>query len=118
MVCQQLLTEVYSSINGKVFQDSRNFCYVLEWKGERSVFKMPCFFSLKRRLYAIDLEAMLASPASCNDVEIIAPCGCDRCFVLTVPEILEMRSLLAGARVMMELNSLIYERLYRPVLGC
>lgn len=118
MVRQQKLAEVYSSMNGKVFQDNCTCRYVLEWKGERSAFKPLCFFGFKRRLDAIDVEVMLASPSACHDVEIVAPCGCDRCFVLTIPEILELRSLLSGARVMMELNSILYERLYRPVIGC
>lgn len=118
MARQQKLAEVYSSMNGKVFQDNCGFRYVLEWKGEQSAFRPLCFFGFKRRLDAIDVEGMLSSPSACHDVEIIAPCGCDRCFVLTIPEILELRSLLAGARVMMELNSILYERLYRPVIGC
>lgn len=116
-MARQQLIEVYSSINGKVFQDNQRFHYVLEWQGERSTFKAPCFFGFKRRLDGIDVEEMLSSPSACHDVEIVAPCGCDRCFVLTIPEILELRSLLSGARVMMELNSILYERLYRPVIG-
>ncbi len=118
MIQQPLLVEVYSSMNGKVFQDNCKGCYVLEWKGERTAFRPLCFFGLKRRLGAIDVERMIASPSASHDVEIVAPCGCERCFVLTIPEILELRSLLNGARVMMELNSIIYERLYRPVIGC
>ena len=114
---KQAVSEVYSTINGKVLQDNCENCFILEWQGERSLLKLPCFFGLKRRLDTIDIEKMLACPSTCNDFEVFSSCGCDRCFVLTIPEILEMRNLLNGARVMMELNSIIYERLYRPVLS-
>ncbi|WP_017733869.1 hypothetical protein [Nafulsella turpanensis] len=117
MVGKQAVSEVYSTINGKVLQDNRDYRFILEWQGESSTLKLPCFFGLKRRLDAIDIEQMLNSPSACHDVEIFSSCGCDRCFVLTIPEILELRNLLNGARVMLELNSIIYERLYRPVLS-
>lgn len=113
---KQSISEVFSTINGKVLQDNGHNCFVLEWQGERSMLKLPCFFGLKRRLDGIDIEKMLTSHSACNDFEIFSSCGCDRCFVLTIPEILEMRNLLSGARAMMELNSIIFERLYRPVL--
>lgn len=116
MTGKKAVAEVYSTINGKVFQDNQHLRFILEWQGERSVLKLPCFFGLKKQLDSINIERMLSNPSACHDVEIIAPCGCDRCFVLTVPEIIEFKSLLAGTKVMMELNSIIYERLHRPVL--
>lgn len=113
---KKAIAEVFSTINGKVFQDNQHLRFILEWQGEKSVLKLPCYFGLKKRIDAINIEKMLDDPSTSHDVEIIAPCGCDRCFVLTVPEIIEFKNLLAGARVMMELNSIIYERLHRPVL--
>lgn len=113
---KKAIAEVFSTLNGKVFQDNQQLRFILEWQGEKSVLKLPCFFGLKKRLDAINIDKMLSDPSACHDVEIIAPCGCDRCFVLTVPEIIEFKNLLSGAKVMMELNSIIYERLHRPVL--
>lgn len=116
MTAKKGVAEVFSTLNGKVFQDNQHLRFILEWQEERTELKLPCYFGLKKRIDAIDIEKMLKNPSACHDVEIIVPCGCDRCFVLTVPEIVEFKSLLAGARVMMELNSIIYERLHRPVL--
>ena len=116
MVVKKALVEVFSTMNGKVFQDNQKLCYVLEWYGEKTHLKLPCFFGLKKRVDALDLEAMLNNASSYHDFEILAPCGCDRCFVLSIPEIIEFKDLLSGARVMMELNSMLYERLHRPVL--
>lgn len=115
MSVKQAQAEIFSTLNGKVIQDNQNLSFIVEWQGKKSAFKLACFFGLKRRIDAVDVEKMLNSPASCHDIEIIAPCGSDRCFVLSIPEIIEFKSLLAGARVMMELNSIIFERLHRPV---
>ena len=116
MAVKQGVVEVFSTMNGKVFQDNQKLQFILEWQGVKSSLKLPCFFGLKRRIDAIDLEGMLNNPSAGYDFEVFAPCGCDRCFVLSIPEIIEFRNLLAGARVMMELNSIIYECLHRPVL--
>ena len=115
MSVKQAQIEVFSTLNGKVFQDNQKLCFVVEWQGEKTTFNLPCFFGLKRRVDAVDIEAMLQNPSSNHDFEIIAPCGCDHCFVLSIPEIIEFKNLLSGAKVMMELNSIIYERLHRPV---
>ncbi len=115
-MAKQGLAEVFSTMNGKVFQDNQKLSFLVEWKGVQSSYKLPCFFGLKRRIDAIDLVGMLNDPSAGYDFEVVAPCGSDRCFVLTIPEIIEFRSLLAGARVMLELNSIIYECLHRPVL--
>lgn len=116
MAAKKALVEVYSTRNGSIFQDNQSLRFVLEWKGIQTILKLPCFFGLKRRIDAVDIVQMLDNPSASYDVEIIVPCGCERCFVLTAPEIIEMKSLFEGTRVMMELNSIIYERLHRPVL--
>lgn len=115
MSVKQAQAEIFSTLNGTVYQDNQKLCFVVEWQGKKSDFKLPCFFGLKRRVDAVDIEKMLNNTSSCHDFEIIAPCGSDRCFVLNIPEIIEFRNLLSGAKVMMELNSIIYERLHRPV---
>ena len=64
-------------------------------------------------LDSIDVDAMALNPAKSSDIEIISPCGSERCYVLTLSELLEFKELLAGARVMLQLNSILHERLYR-----
>lgn len=110
---EQHLKSIYSTLNGCVYQDNKHNVLVLEWYGRRSLLKLPCFFSLKRLTDAIDIEHLLSDATRSRDIEILTPCGCDRCFVLTIPEILEFRDLLCGTRAMMELNSILHERLQR-----
>jgi hypothetical protein len=56
----------------------------------------------------------MASDASrAADVEIISLCACENCYVLTLPQVVAFKELLAGAKVMLDLNSIIHERLRR-----
>ena len=116
MAVKKAQVEVFSTMNGKVYQDNQKLCFLLEWKGERTTLKLPCFFGLKKKVDSVNLEELLNNPTAGGDFEIISSCGCERCFVLSIPEIIEFKNLLSGTRVMMELNSIIYECLYRPVL--
>ena len=105
--------EIYRTPNGCVYQCDRKRCFAIDFGGYLTEYKFPCFFALKKLIDKIDLEAMAMDPSKSSDVEIISPCGSERCYVLTLPELIEFKDLLAGARVMLQLNSIIHERLYR-----
>lgn len=105
--------EIYSTANGCVYQCDKKRCFAVDFGGYLTEFKLPCFFALKKLVDSIDLESMALDPSKSSDVEIVSPCGCDRCYVLTLPQLLEFRELLSGTRVMLQLNSILHERLYR-----
>ena len=107
------LKEIYSTRRGSVYQCDSKRCFVVDFAGEMTEFKLPCFFALKKLVDSIDLEGMALNPSKSSDIEIISPCGSDRCYVLTLPELIEFKELLTGARVMLQLNSILHERLYR-----
>lgn len=110
---QSHLKEIYTTSNGCVYQCDKRRCFVVDFGGYMTEFKLPCFFALKRLVDSIDLETMALNPSKSSDIEIISPCGSDRCFVLTLPELIEFKELLSGTRVMLQLNSILHERLYR-----
>lgn len=105
--------EIYRTAHGCVYQCDSKRCFAVEFGGEITEFKLPCFFALKKLVDSIDIESMALNPSKSSDVEIISPCGVDRCYVLTLHELLEFKELLSGARVMLQLNSILHERLYR-----
>lgn len=105
--------EIYSTAHGCVYQCDKKRCFAIDFGGDVTEFKFPCFLALKRQVDLIDLEPMVADPSNSSDIEIISPCGSERCFVLTLSELIEFKELLSGARVMLQLNSIIHERLYR-----
>lgn len=107
--------EIYRTKNGCVYQCDEKRCFSVDFGGYVEDFKFPCFLALKRLVDKIDLDAMALDPRKASDIEIISPCGSERCYVLTLPELIEFKELLSGARVMLQLNSILHERLYRIV---
>lgn len=111
------LKEIYRTPNGCVYQCDKKRCFSIDFGGYVTEFKFPCFVALKNLVDSIDLDAMVLNPENAADIEIINPCGSERCYVLTFSQLLEFKELLAGAKVMLQLNSILHERLYRKVVA-
>ena len=109
--------EVYRNRLGCIYQDDRHKCYILEYNGHTTTLSVNCFFHLKKQFDQIDIAAVVNNLSLSADITIIAPHSCDRVFALTLSELLEIKDLFAGARVMLELNSIVQERIYAPVLS-
>ena len=105
------LTEIFSTRHGCVYQCDNQHRLFVEFSGIRTAFKVQGLFKLKRLVDSIDLDAMAQNPCRVADFEIVHLPGCERCFVLTLTDILKLRDLLSGAVVMLELNSILQERL-------
>lgn len=110
MTCSDL-NELFKSEHGAVYQCSKNNCYWLEFKGEASSFKVADFLRFKRNVDSIDLDTLLTDSSRSADYTILMPYRCNRCFILTALDIINLRELLAGARFMIELNSILSVRL-------
>jgi hypothetical protein len=106
------LKKVFSTDSGTVYQCDQSLCFWIDFGGHLTSFKVPCFFSLKKLVDKIDLNAMALNPSHSADVEIINPCGCERIFVLSLTQAVEFKELLSGAKVMLELNSILRQRLH------
>jgi hypothetical protein len=104
--------EIFITEAGAMYQSNRERCFWLQFKNELTALQVNDFYYLKKSLDSIDLDAMALHPEKAYDYEIIALNACERCFILSLSEILALRELLAGTSVMLELNSIIYERLY------
>ena len=111
------LKEIFRTAHGCVYQCDKKRCFSIDFAGYLTDFKFPCFLALKKLVDSIDLDEMVLNPDNAADIEIINPCGSDRCYVLTFSQMLEFKELLAGAKVMLQLNSILHERLYRKVLA-
>ena len=107
-------TEIFSTAFGKVSQCDKKHCFIIEFEGKETEVNVPCFFCLKRMVDKVDLHAMASNVDAAADVEIVAPHGCNHCFALTISQVIQLKELLAGAKVMLELNSIIHERLHKP----
>ena len=105
------LTEIYSTGTGAVFQCDMRNRLVVNFGGSLSVLKVDAFLRLKKVVDSIDLQEMAINTKRSSDLEIISVCGCEPVFILTLPELHALRELLAGAKFILELNSMLHERL-------
>jgi len=105
------LIELYQTHAGVVFQCNRNNCYVLEFGGEQTRFRVSDFFSFKKKVDQIDLDAMIADPSPGADYVVLMPCRSQRCFLLSIEDVLDLRELLDGAKFAIELNAILRARL-------
>jgi hypothetical protein len=111
MVKAAHLNEVFVSNEGGVYQDDKRNCLVVEFLGEQACYDIKGFFQLKALVDQVDIYHMIQD-ATTAGLEIINPLFSERCYVLNLCEILKLRSLLNGAKTMLELNSIIQERIY------
>ncbi|NGF56035.1 hypothetical protein G5B00_05850 [Parapedobacter sp. SGR-10] len=105
MVCPLAhVEEVFKTDFGAVYQCSRKNCYWLEFQHTTTAFKVSDFIHFKKRIDAIDIEKMLCDSSRSSDFEIVMPFRTERCFLLTVEDILNLRELLSGAKFVLELK--------------
>lgn len=108
MLCSnRILEDVFVTDKGAVRQCNNKNCYWLDFKGKETRLKIGDLFYFKKRIDQIDIDKMLHDPSRSSDFEIIMPFRIERCFVLSVQDILHLREILAGAKFMIELNSQI-----------
>lgn len=97
---------------GSVQQCNKSHKIILTFGKLATRFSLPCFLELKKKVDAINLEQMAEDISVAGDVVIISPCGCERVFLLDMTQVFQIKELLAGAKTMISLNSILYERLY------
>lgn len=107
------LTEVFTTTMGAVFQCDHESCWYIDFGGTLARFDYRCLLLLKKSIYNINVEKLLLKSAKSADIEIVFICASDHCYVLDTLEIIAMKELLEGAFAMLELNHIIYDRLYR-----
>ena len=110
-VCKNL-EEIFRTPHGVVYQCNGSNCFWLEFAGDVSAFKINDFLHLKKRVEQIDVKEMAQNTARVADVVILSPFRSERCFVLTLTDVLNLRELLQGAKVMLDLNSMLYDCLH------
>lgn len=108
MICPLAnVEEVFKTSEGAVYQCSRKNCYWLEFQNTTTSFSVSDFFKFKKRIDSVDIEKMICDSSRSADVEIVMPFRTERCFVLTVSDILNLREILDGAKFVIELNGQI-----------
>lgn len=110
------LATVFETTQGGVYQSDNENCWYVDFAGKLNRFDYRCMMKLKKAVLGIDIEALLLATDKAPDVEIVFICACDHTYVLTLLEIIAFKELLEGTFVMLELNRIIHDRVYR--LAC
>lgn len=107
------LTKVFETAEGCVYQSDKENCFYIDFNNRVIKYTVGCFFRLKGIVDRLNIEEMALNTDRGADIALISPCACEHCYALTLKEVLAFKELLQGAKVMLELNSIIRERLYR-----
>lgn len=104
---------IFNTSNASLYQCNASESYILAFQGSEVKFRACELIAFKRKIQKLDLTNLLSSDTP--DIEILHMPSCDRLFVLTVYDVLELRELFAGAFAMLELNSLIHKAIIRKI---
>lgn len=107
---------IHQTVNGKITQSDSESCYYLSFHGVSYKMNVCSFIAFKTKLDAYNVEEMLLSETEEQDLEIIPLCNKEHFLLLNLIEIIEMRDLIQGALVMLELNSIVHHRIRRATL--
>ena len=106
------LQDIFATEAGAVYQCDKRNRLLVDFAGSVTTLKVDAFLRLKKAVDSIDLSDMAVNVERCSDYELVTVCGCDKLYVLSLQEVYSFRELLQGARFVLELNSMLHERLY------
>ena len=101
--------ELYQNTKGTVYQCALTNRFIVDFCGEQTAFSVLDFRQFRRMVEAVDLRQMALMTDDAHDVAILSPPRTDRCFVLTLCELVHLRDLLSGTRFVQDLYRLIDE---------
>jgi hypothetical protein len=101
--------EVFRTDRGAVYQCDASNRLILDFWNTHTPLSARDFAQFRRMVETVDIQQMALSTAAADDVEILTPPRSERCYVLTLCEIVHLRELLNGAKLMLELNAMLRE---------
>lgn len=101
--------ELFRTEKGAVYQCDATQRLILEFWDTHTALSTRDFAQFRRMVNMIDVRQMALSTGSAYDVEILTPPRSERCYVLTLCEIVHLRELLNGSQLMLDLNSMLRE---------
>jgi hypothetical protein len=110
---QNTWSDVFSTKYGAIYQSDAERCWYVDFAGKVAKFDYRCLLKLKKAVYNVDIEAKLLQSTKDPDIEILFICACDHCYILSLLQIIALKELLEGTFVMLQLNHILQDRLYR-----
>ncbi|BDD07928.1 hypothetical protein FUAX_03600 [Fulvitalea axinellae] len=88
---------IFETEQGSIYQCDTQRRIILDYAGYTTAFRMDNFIQFLRMVGDIDIESKITSESRADDIEIIMPPQTDRCFVLTIRDLIDLTELLEGA---------------------
>lgn len=101
--------EVFRTDRGAVYQCNATNRLILEFWDTHTPMSARDFAQFRRMVETVDVRQMALSTDAAHDIEILTPPRSERCYVLTLCEIIHLRELLNGTTLMLSLNSMLRE---------
>lgn len=108
--------EIFLNEKGGIYQCSAQRKIVFVFQDKVEYLRINDFFSLQKMIAKIDVEKMLLDTSFASEIEILSPVFFQHFFILSITDILALQDLLEGAMVMLELQTILYERLYSMIV--
>ncbi len=110
---KKTIAEVFSTVNGGIYQCDTKRCWYINFAGKTARFNYRNLLKLRKAINRVNIERLLLNSSKSADLEIIFICACEHCYVLTLLQIIALKEILDGTFVMLELNQIINERVVR-----
>ncbi len=101
--------ELFRTEKGAVYQCDATQRFILEFWDTHTALSARDFAQFRRMVNTIDVQQMALSTGSAYDVAILTPPRSERCYVLTLCEVVHLRELLNGSQLILDLNSMLRE---------
>jgi len=102
--------ELFRTVKGVIYQDNQQNNFSLEFLDRKVAFRVQDFLHFKKIIDRINIEDLLLGDCF-QDLQIIHHKHSDHLFVFTLCDLVALKELLAGAKVMLDLNHIICSRL-------
>ncbi|MFC5408543.1 hypothetical protein ACFPMF_04445 [Larkinella bovis] len=110
------VTELFANAKGATFQCDTTNRIIIQFGETRVSLRISDFLTFKKRVDSVDIHTMIFNTDDAYDVEVIDAPRTNHLFVLNLCDLIALRELLAGTRFMLDLNTLLNERIYSALV--
>ncbi|MEO0331930.1 MAG: hypothetical protein AAF223_09615, partial [Bacteroidota bacterium] len=85
--------------------------FYLHFQGREMAMSVCSLIAFKKKVDSIDLVKLLTDESDYSDIALLSTCQREAIFLLSIREIIDLKELLSGTLVMLELNSILHQQL-------
>lgn len=105
------MTQLFSTDYGTTYQSDQDRCYYLQFQGRELALNFCSLIAFKKKVDTIDVVKLLTNDSDYSDAALVSTCQQGAFFLLSIREVIDLKELLTGTLVMLELNSILHQQL-------